>query len=66
MSKGEVLLQTGDKVQWCTGRIGGDVMVGVVLEDLGDGSVDLVTHTLNGKTCILSMNIKKSKLSLTY
>lgn len=66
MSKGEVLLQTGDKVQWCTGKVGGDVMTGVVLSDLGDGSVDIITHTLNGKPCVLEMNIKKSKLSLTY
>jgi hypothetical protein len=59
-------LRTGDKVAWSTGKFNKDKMVGVVLEDLGDGSVDLVTHTLNGKTCILSMNIKKSKLTLTY
>lgn len=65
MSK-EVLLQTGDMVAWSTGKFNMDKMTGVVLEDLGDGSVDLVSHTLNDKPCILDMNVEKSKLSLTY
>ena len=65
MSK-EVLLQTGDKVSWACGMFNKDKMVGVVLEDLEDGSVDIVSHTLNGKTCVLSINVQKSKLSLTF
>jgi len=65
MSK-EVLLRTGDVVAWSTGKFNMDKMTGVVLEDLGDGSVDLVSHTLNDKPCILEMNIEKSKLTLTY
>lgn len=65
MSK-EVLLQIGDKVSWSTGKFNMDKMTGVVLEDLGDGSVDLVSHTLNGNPCILDMNVEKRKLSLTY
>ena len=65
MSK-EVLLQTGDMVAWSTGKFNMDKMTGVVLEDLGDGSVDVVSHTLNEKPCILTMNVEKRKLSLTY
>tara|TARA_B100000780_G_C20805638_1_gene320015 strand:+ start:162 stop:359 length:198 start_codon:yes stop_codon:yes gene_type:complete len=65
MSK-ELLLQTGDKVSWSTGMFNKDKMIGVVLEDLEDGSVDIVSHTLNGKTCVLSTNVQKSKLSLTF
>ena len=62
----EVLLQTGDTVAWSTGKFNMDKMTGVVLEDLKDGSVDIITHTLNGKPCVLEMNIEKSKLTLTY
>lgn len=65
MSK-EVLLQTGDMVAWSTGKFNMDKMTGVVLEDLGDGSVDVVSHTLNEKPCILTMNVEKRKLTLTY
>lgn len=65
MSK-ELLLQTGDMVAWSTGKFNKDKMTGVVLEDLGDGYVDIVSHTLNGKPCVLEMNIEKIKLTLTY
>ncbi len=65
MSK-EVLLQTGDMVAWSTGKFNMDRMTGVVLEDLEDGSVNLVSHTLNEKPCILEMNVEKKKLTLTY
>ena len=65
MSK-EVLLQTGDMVAWSTGKFNMDRMTGVVLEDLGDGSVSLVSHTLNEKPCILEMSVEKRKLTLTY
>ena len=60
------LLRTGDVVAWSTGKFNNDKMTGVVLEDLDDGSVDIITHTLNGKPCVLEMNIEKSKLTLTY
>ena len=59
-------LRTGDRVGWSTGKFNMDKMTGVVLEDLGDGSVDLVSHTLNEKPCILEMNVEKRKLTLTY
>ena len=65
MSK-EVALRTGDVVAWSTGKFNMDKMTGVVLQDLGDGSVDLVSHTLNEKPCILEMNVEKRKLTLTY
>ena len=65
MSK-EALLRTGDVVAWSTGKFNMDKMTGVVLEDLGDGSVNLVSHTLNSKPCILEMNVEKRKLTLTY
>jgi len=65
MSK-ELLLRTGDIVAWSTGKFNKDKMTGVILEDLGDGTVDLVSHTLNEKPCILSMNVEKRKLTLTY
>ena len=65
MSK-ELLLRTGDVVAWSTGKFNMDKMTGVVLEDLGDGTVDLVSHTLNEKPCILEMNVEKRKLTLTY
>jgi hypothetical protein len=65
MSK-ELLLRTGDKVAWSTGKFNMDKMNGVVLEDLKDGTVDLVSHTLNEKPCILEMNVEKRKLTLTY
>ena len=65
MSK-ELLLRTGDIVAWSTGKFNKDKMTGVIHEDLGDGTVDLVSHTLNEKPCILSMNVEKRKLTLTY
>jgi len=65
MSK-EVLLQTGDKVSWSTGKFNLDKMTGVVLEDLGDGNVNLISHTLNGNPCVLDMSVEKKKLALIY
>ena len=65
MSK-ELELRTGDVVAWSTGKFNMDKMNGVVLEDLGDGTVDLVSHTLNEKPCVLEMNVEKRKLTLTY
>ena len=59
-------LRTGDRVEWSTGKFNMDKMTGVVLSDLEDGSVDLVSHTLNDKPCVLEMNIEKRKLKLIY
>ena len=57
-------LRTGDLIRWNTGKFNLDTMVGAVLEDLGNGNVDLLSHTLNGKPCVLEMTVKKSKLKL--
>jgi hypothetical protein len=59
-------LRTGDRVEWSAGKFNMDKMTGVVLEDLGDGSVDLVSHTLNRKPWVLGMNVEKRKLTLIY
>lgn len=55
-------LITGDRVEWSTGKFNMDKMTGVVLEDLGDGIVDLVSHTLNDKPCVLGISVEKRKL----
>ena len=59
-------LITGDRVEWSTGKFNMDKMTGVVLSDLEDGCVDLVSHTLNDKPCVLEMSVEKRKLKLIY
>jgi hypothetical protein len=57
-------LRTGDKVTWKVGIDDCFIMVGVVLEELSDGTVDVICHTRNGLACTCSVIIDKSKLTL--
>tara|TARA_R110002073_G_scaffold27337_1_gene88368 strand:+ start:4051 stop:4233 length:183 start_codon:yes stop_codon:yes gene_type:complete len=56
-------LQTGDKVTW---KVGVFIMVGAVLEDHGEGEVEVITHTRNGGQHNQTTFVNKSKLTLMY
>ncbi len=62
----KISLRTGDKVQWQVGLNNSTKMVGVVLEDLNDGNVNIFSHTKNGSACVLEMTVERSKLTLVY
>jgi hypothetical protein len=57
-------LRTGDKVTWESGSKSNRFMTGVVLEDLGNGLVDIISHSNNGLVCTQFMQVAKDKLKL--
>lgn len=57
-------LQTGDKVTWESGSKSNRFMTGVVLEDLDNGLVDIISHSNNGLVCTQIMQVEKTKLKL--
>ena len=59
-------LRTGDKVEWSVGLLGSTLMVGVVLEDLNNGLVEIISHTKNGQPCSLIIFVEKVKLKLHH
>jgi hypothetical protein len=54
-------LRTGDKVTWVVGKF---LMVGAVLEDHGEGEIEVITHTRNGGNHNQRTFIHKSLLTL--
>ena len=62
--KTDLKLQTGDKVSWELNSYRSVEMTGCVLEDFGDGTVDILSHTNNGAPCVVILTIDKSKLKI--
>ena len=59
----DLALQIGDKVNWAIGKL---LMTGVVLEDHGDGGVEIITHTCNGTLYNQTTFVNKKLLKLVY
>ena len=57
-------LRTGDKVTWQSGSKSNRFMTGVVLEDLDNGLVDIISHSNNGLVCTQFIQVAKNKLKL--
>lgn len=62
----DILLRTGDKVEWRTGMGNQMLLTGVVYEDLDNGLVDIRSHTKNGVPFIMDLEVLKSKLTLIF
>lgn len=62
----ELALQTGDKVSWKIGLENSTLMTGVVMEDLKNGYVDIISHTKNGYPFVLDLVVNKTILTLIY
>ncbi len=57
-------LQTGDAVTWNIGLLKRQNLVGVVLEELENNLVSIVTRTKNGIPFNIDIEVDKSKLKL--
>ena len=62
--KTDLKLRTGDKVSWTIGILKNIDMVGCVLEEKDDGTVEVLSHTNNGSPCTLIVMISRKKLTL--
>jgi len=62
----DVELRTGDKVKWNIGMGSQILMTGVVMEDLGNGVVDIITHSKNDVPFNMDLKVSKSKLTLIF
>ena len=59
----DLKLQTGDKVYWTINKF---EIIGVVLEDHGEGEVELLTHTCDGKMFNSITFVNKRLLTFFY
>ena len=62
----DVELRTGDKVKWNIGMGSQILMTGVVMEDLGNGVVDIITHSKNDVPFNMDLKVSKDKLKLIF
>ena len=56
-------LMTGDKVTWKAGKF---QIIGVVLQDHGEGEVEVITHTRDGGQHNQTAFVHKDKLTLVF
>jgi hypothetical protein len=61
--KQDLKLLTGNKVTWTVNKF---TIMGVVLEDHGEGEVEILTHTCDGKPFNSITFVSKDKLTLFY
>jgi hypothetical protein len=61
MANLDLKLQTGDKVHWFVNKI---EVIGVVLEDLENGNVEIMTHSHHGSPSTLLTTVEKFRLEL--
>ena len=59
----DLKLQIGNKVSWAAGKL---LIVGVVLEDHGEGEIEIMTHTRNGSVYNQIVFVNKNLLKLVY
>ena len=59
----DLALQVGNKVSWAAGKL---LIVGVVLEDHGEGEIEIMTHFRNGSVYNQIVFVNKKLLKLVY